>query len=251
MQHTFRYFRPITKFLAGLALLISLIACSAAATPAPSTTTEPVATAAPTAITEPTQVRDGTPTPEPSAPTTPTTKPTSVVANTTSPAPSPTPRPQPTPTLTPEQNLLAGLSWTKGNLDRFEQRAVSALRSIAGQNINLARFLAGSSWVSDGVNSTETAAIETFASISSADVELGGAMTDLEWLKGASVSVQTKEFWLQSFLDLAPFPDVSIMVASLPWVVQGHTGDRRVVQRNLALIAQNDTAFLAGLLELP
>ena len=87
------------------------------------------------------------------------------------------------------------------------------------------------------------ATIETFASISSADIELGAALTDIEWLSDPTVSPQTKDFWFRSFLDVAPFPNVSVLMASLPWVLKGHTSDRRV--------AQNDSAFLEGLLELP
>jgi hypothetical protein len=119
------------------------------------------------------------------------------------------------------------------------------------QNITLGRFLADYSWVSDGIDSAEMAAIETFASISSADIKLGAAFTELEWLRDPTVSAQTKDFWLRSFLDVPPFPNVSVLMASLPWVLEGHTSDRRVAQRNLALIAQNDSAFLEGLLELP
>ena len=110
------------------------------------------------------------------------------------------------------------------------------------QNITLGRFLAGSSWVSDGIDSAEMATIETFAIIS---------LADIEWLRDSTVSAQTKDFWLRSFLGVAPFPNVSVLMASLPWVLEGHTSDRRVAQRNLALIAQNDGAFLEGLLELP
>ncbi|MDE0719785.1 MAG: hypothetical protein OSB75_04415 [Dehalococcoidia bacterium] len=72
------------------------------------------------------------------------------------------------------------------------------------------------------------ATIETFASISSADIELGAALTDIEWLSDPTVSPQTKDFWFRSFLDVAPFPNVSVLMASLPWVLEGHTSDRRV-----------------------
>ncbi|MBT98876.1 MAG: hypothetical protein CL902_09650 [Dehalococcoidia bacterium] len=112
----------------------------------------------------------------------------------------------------------------------------------------MARFITGFSWVTDGISGTEAATIETFADISAENAQLGIALTELKWLKGFEVPIAKKEFWLQSFLELAPFPEVSTQVASLPWVVEGHTSDRRVAQRNLALIAQDDSAFLEGLL---
>ena len=125
-----------------------------------------------------------------------------------------------------------------GNLDQSEQRAIPAISSITDPNLDLARFITGFSWVADGISGTAAATIEKFADISAVTAPLGIALTELECFKGFEVPIRKTELWLQSFLELAPFPEVPTQIVSLPWVVEGHTSNRRVVQRNPALIAQ-------------
>ena len=249
----------VTGRLAVVVLLAILAACSSEPSVSNTAATQPALAATETVATteaiEPTQTPDATSTPAPTATPVPASRPNetppSPTAETPKSSPTVTPKPQPTPTLTPVQNLLDGLPWTGGFADEFERRASSAITNIAELDIDQGRLLAASDWVTYGITAPESSALETLADIFSADLDLGTALSDLKWLQDSSVSAQTKGYWLESFLVLSPHPSVSVTIASLPWVIEGHTSDRRIAQRNLALIAETNSNFLEQLLKLP
>ena len=85
----------MSKYLAILAVLLLVVACSSAAAPTP----EPTATAIPTPT--PTPEPTATPTPEPTATAIPTPTPTPTPEPTATPTPEPTATPTPAPTPVP------------------------------------------------------------------------------------------------------------------------------------------------------
>ena len=235
--------------LAALLLLAILAACAGETTISTPEPTLPVATVAPTEVAEPTQAPTATPTSEPTLPPTQAIEPTDVPSSTPTPAPSPTSQPQlqPQPTLTPVQNLLDGLSWTSGFIDASEQQAISAISTIAELDADQGQTLADSDWVANGITDAEASALETLSDITAMDLDLGTALTNLHWLQDSSIAASTKVFWLESFLSFAPYPDSSRVIVSWPWIEEGPTTNRRVVQRNLGLIAESNEALLAQL----